>query len=274
MSSSLLIDENPVLFQPSLARILGVPGAIVTQQLHFLLNLPRSGKMIDGERWIYNTYEDWQRDHFPFWSIRTIQRTFLLLEKGFVIETKQPEKRHSRRKYYRLNRGLVAKLIAANVPPMPEGDILEPSDDDDKLAPSGKTTNWHDGTGQTGAFLITETSAETTPETSKADEIETKPIKTSPPKAKRTSAAPRNFALPPRLALIGPDWDRWQQHLREKGKPLTPTTAEGQIELLAGMETGKAIESIRASINAGWTALYPPRKAPAKEHEGPAFCRL
>ena len=62
------------------------------------------GVSISGERFIYNTYEEWQETNFPFWSLKTIQRTFRHLEKMGLIVAKQAMKRHyDRKKYYQIN---------------------------------------------------------------------------------------------------------------------------------------------------------------------------
>lgn len=59
--------------------------------------------MISGERWVFDTYEELQRKFFPFWSVPTIKRTILDLEKKGWIVSCQPEGAVSRRKYYRLS---------------------------------------------------------------------------------------------------------------------------------------------------------------------------
>ena len=65
---------------PSLAKAIGINGAIVLQQLHFHLANRDNGRVHAGQRWIYKTYEDWQKDDFPFWNVFKIQRVFLDLE--------------------------------------------------------------------------------------------------------------------------------------------------------------------------------------------------
>lgn len=114
--TSAFIEEEFIKFYPSLAKLVGINSAIVLQQFRFLLANPDNGRMFEGERWIFNTYEQWQSKWFPFWSVDTIQRIFTNLEaQGFLLSC-QPEGRASRRKHYRLNRGMVAQLTieAAN----------------------------------------------------------------------------------------------------------------------------------------------------------------
>lgn len=141
---NLLIDEYPLLVLPSLATAIGLNEAIALQQLHYWLGNPKGGVEIDGERWTYNTYEEWQEDNFPFWSVRTVQRVFLNLEELGLIISKQ-EASYDRKKYYRVH---YANLARWNTP---NPDIASGQDgtmDDDKVAYSIKG--------------ITETTPETT----------------------------------------------------------------------------------------------------------------
>ena len=78
--SSLLINEPPLQLLPSLALAIGVDEAIVLQQIYYWINNPKtSGRIVDGEKWIHNTYEQWQEDNFPFWSVAKIRRIFMSL---------------------------------------------------------------------------------------------------------------------------------------------------------------------------------------------------
>lgn len=83
--SKLLINEPPILLLPLLAEKIGLNEAIVLQQVHYWLQ--SSSHVHEGRKWIYNTYEDWQRQ-FPFWSEKTIKRTFLSLEKNGLVSSK------------------------------------------------------------------------------------------------------------------------------------------------------------------------------------------
>ncbi len=109
--SSLLLEEPPLQVLPSLAVAIGLHEAIVLQQLYFLLRNPRNGRLCsDGERYIFNTYEQWHKDHFRFITLRTVERTFVALEKMGLIISCQPEGVMSRRKYYRIGIGALSKL--------------------------------------------------------------------------------------------------------------------------------------------------------------------
>jgi hypothetical protein len=99
---NLLIDEYPLLVLPSLAKAIGLNEAIALQQLHYWLENPKGGVMIDGERWVYNTHDEWQRDNFPFWSVRTVVRIFDHLEEMELVVSMQLAS-YDRKKYYRVH---------------------------------------------------------------------------------------------------------------------------------------------------------------------------
>lgn len=82
--NKLLLDDRPLIVLPALAKVVGLNEAIVLQQLHYWLQ--ESNHYIDGRRWIYNTYEDWEKQ-FPFWSNKTIRRTITKLENDGLIIT-------------------------------------------------------------------------------------------------------------------------------------------------------------------------------------------
>lgn len=81
--NKLLIDDYPIQVLPKLAKEVGLNEAIFIQQLHYWTN-GKSSKLIDGKRWIYNTYKDWE-ENFPFWSNATIRRTISSCEKQKLV---------------------------------------------------------------------------------------------------------------------------------------------------------------------------------------------
>ncbi|WP_428909792.1 conserved phage C-terminal domain-containing protein [Niallia sp. Krafla_26] len=99
--SKLLINEYPIIIQPSLVMKIGLNQAIILQQLHYWLET--SSHIKDGKRWIYNTYKDWQQQ-FPFWSEKTIQRTFLALEEeGYVVSANYNRMKMDKTKWYTID---------------------------------------------------------------------------------------------------------------------------------------------------------------------------
>lgn len=99
--SRLLINEPPLMFTPSLAVEVGLPEAIFLQQLHYWLE--KSNNIKEGQRWVYNTYEEWQ-EQFPFWSASTIRRTIKSLEdKEILIVGKFNSLKIDNTKWYRID---------------------------------------------------------------------------------------------------------------------------------------------------------------------------
>ncbi|MGE4479287.1 MAG: hypothetical protein AB7E76_09955 [Deferribacterales bacterium] len=83
--TDLIIDEYPLLFQPSLAVKYGLNEAIFLQQLHYWLSY--SSKERGGCLWVVNKYKTWL-DQFSFWSVDTLKRTIKsLTEKEAIINT-------------------------------------------------------------------------------------------------------------------------------------------------------------------------------------------
>jgi hypothetical protein len=100
--SKLLLDDKPLIILPSLAEKIGLNESIVLQQLHYWLLESKNIK--DGEKWVYNTYEDWQKQ-FPFWSVSTIRRIIGKLEKENLVFVGNFNKlKIDNTKWYRINR--------------------------------------------------------------------------------------------------------------------------------------------------------------------------
>lgn len=101
--SHLLINEPALQVLPSLAKVIGLNEAIVLQQLHYWLNNPKVGIEKQGEKWIFNTYDEWV-ENFPFWSASTVKRIFTSLEEqGVVISAQLDAKQRDMTKFYRID---------------------------------------------------------------------------------------------------------------------------------------------------------------------------
>ena len=107
---SLILNSRPIVIIPELASKIGINEAVVIQQLHYWTKDTKTGLVIDGKRWVYNTYSEWQKQ-FPFMSKRTIQRAFLKLENlGLIDSTQARKSAGDRTKYYSVNAEKVAEL--------------------------------------------------------------------------------------------------------------------------------------------------------------------
>ncbi|WP_052137774.1 DnaD domain-containing protein [Heyndrickxia ginsengihumi] len=100
--SSLLLDDKPLIVLPTLATKIGLNESIFLQQLHYWLK--DSNQIRDGYKWVYNTYENWQKQ-FPFWSVRTLKRIVTGLEKKEIVisSTKYNKMSIDKTKWYRID---------------------------------------------------------------------------------------------------------------------------------------------------------------------------
>lgn len=93
-------QSNILLLNPCIANAAGVNESIVLQQLYYW------HQKYSFQKWIYNSYEDWQKQ-FSFWSVRTIRRIFTSLEsQGLIIS-----KRSKSCKFYRLCEDTIKKFF-------------------------------------------------------------------------------------------------------------------------------------------------------------------
>ena len=101
--SNLLINEPPLMVLPSLACTIGLNESVILQQVHYWLN-PRINKNLkEGYHWVYNSYDQW-KEQFPFWSIRTLRRTFLSLEEmGLLVSDNLNNRGFDKKKWYRID---------------------------------------------------------------------------------------------------------------------------------------------------------------------------
>ena len=107
--SKLLINENPIIVLPTLAKKIGLNEALFIQQLHYWL--ADSKHTYDGYQWVYNTYEDWHRQ-FPFWSTSTIRRIIGKLEsEGLIVSGNYNRFKMDKTKWYRINYEYLESLM-------------------------------------------------------------------------------------------------------------------------------------------------------------------
>lgn len=99
--TKLLLNEAPIMIIPSLAVKMGLNEAIVLQQIHYWIQT--SSHVIEGQKWIYNSYKEWQKQ-MPFWSESTIKRTIRLLEEqGFLISSNWNKLKLDKTKWYTID---------------------------------------------------------------------------------------------------------------------------------------------------------------------------
>ncbi len=54
-------------------------------------------------------------------------------------------------------------------------------------------------------------------------------------------------------------WEAWKKHRSEKKKPITPSTSDKQLTMLAGWGEIRAIAALGWSIQNGWTGIFEPQ---------------
>lgn len=112
----LFIDKSKTLIiNTDLALVLGdLNEAIVLNQLNYWLEINRkAGKnFIDDRYWVYNSYSDWKANDFPYWSEKTIQRTFTRLEnKGVVVSANYNKLAIDKTKWYTIDIVRLQELV-------------------------------------------------------------------------------------------------------------------------------------------------------------------
>ncbi|WP_458412755.1 hypothetical protein ACNQFZ_18385 [Schinkia sp. CFF1] len=110
--SKLLLDDEPLVVLPSLAKVIGLNESIVLQQLHYWIQ--KSNHVHDGFTWVYNSVKKWQ-DQFPFWSVSTINRVIKKLENDNLILSDNFNKSNfDKTKWYRINYEKLGELSSEN----------------------------------------------------------------------------------------------------------------------------------------------------------------
>lgn len=109
-------DDGFILqFDPAEAQDIGLPGAIILNQIRYWL---RPHPNVKPSRWVYNSYPMWQ-EQFPFWSESTIRRTLTDLEdKGIIVSEMREVSRGFCCKYYRLGDQLEPEGYAEREDPL------------------------------------------------------------------------------------------------------------------------------------------------------------
>lgn len=114
----LFIDKSKTLIvNTDLALVLGdLNEAIILNQLNYWLEINKKAdkNFINGKYWVYNSYAEWRENDFPYWSEKTIQRTFTRLEnKGIVISANYNKMCIDKTKWYSIDFEVLEEMIKA-----------------------------------------------------------------------------------------------------------------------------------------------------------------
>lgn len=134
--------------------------AIFLQQIHYYLE-HKSGKVIDGVRWIYNTYSQWLTEipHLTEWRLRTIVK--LLKSHGVLLVERHDRSRYNQRCWYTIDYKSLEALLGSRceIPTGRErGKSRVKSEDSDALSISiefnSKNTHIEDNNTETAVDLF------------------------------------------------------------------------------------------------------------------------
>ena len=102
-----LMDEQPVVVDRGLARIIGFSEAVIITQLHQWIEYNKKHKINykDGYYWTYGSMEKWHEEYFDILgSVKTLRRVFNRLEKkGYLIVSNYNKLKFDKTSWYRVN---------------------------------------------------------------------------------------------------------------------------------------------------------------------------
>lgn len=138
----LMSDSNILVFQPELSKLIGLNESIILQQIHYWIENGKKAKrnFHEGKYWVYNSYDEWQRQ-FPFWSKNTIIRALKGLEdKNILISGNFNKKGFDKTKWYSIDYNNLEILLKNNIEntPCTQNELVD-------------YPNWVDGNAQNGS---------------------------------------------------------------------------------------------------------------------------
>jgi hypothetical protein len=79
--------SNNRFFDAEIAEALGdINAAVIVQQLHYWMQKKGVGVMVDGVKWIYNTFYDWINEQFKWLSIWQFRKSMALLRSLSIVK--------------------------------------------------------------------------------------------------------------------------------------------------------------------------------------------
>ena len=112
--SRMLLDKKDIRsFNAKLATEIGCNEAIFLQQIHYFLQINEEAdrNKKEGKYWTYNSYTEWQKEVFPFWSTRTIGRVVRSLEEqGLLVTDNFNKAGFDKTKWYTINYDKVKQI--------------------------------------------------------------------------------------------------------------------------------------------------------------------
>lgn len=131
--SKLVAGSRALVIPVDLAAEVGLNEALFLQQVHYMIE-SKLGEVHRGQRWIFNTFEQWA-EVFPFWSKRTIERIVKKLRESellLVDDFNRSKSKHTN--WYTINYELLEQSYPQlfNTCPQPcQDDDAEPRQNDE-----------------------------------------------------------------------------------------------------------------------------------------------
>lgn len=102
MEVAKTLEKNSIPVPVQLAAQIGLNEAVILQQINYWMS-KEYGRVIDGVRWIYNSYQEWQTQ-MPFLNLSMIRRAIARLEGRKLIKSERlDEKRWNQTKFYTID---------------------------------------------------------------------------------------------------------------------------------------------------------------------------
>jgi hypothetical protein len=111
MMGALLIDGTPMVYQPALAAAIGLPQAVVLQQIHYWTNPQdkRATKHHDGFDWVYKTNAELGQE-VGLTKTQTQRAVAKLKDLGLLISIRNPYYAGDNRLWFRVDHELVSEV--------------------------------------------------------------------------------------------------------------------------------------------------------------------
>ena len=106
----VLPNEEVFTFMPSLAAAIGIKEAIFLTRIFSLFLHSVDVEIIEGEKWIGKSYEEWQRI-FTFCSTGTISTVLSSLKSHGLIEYRLRPEFGAPKRYYRIRKDALQKIV-------------------------------------------------------------------------------------------------------------------------------------------------------------------
>jgi hypothetical protein len=87
-----------------LAAEIGEPAAQMFHRIWYFCTRTDSGKVVDGRRWIRNSFPQWRENHFPHWGLNTVKRACqILMDRELIHKGDHNQARQDRTLWYAVN---------------------------------------------------------------------------------------------------------------------------------------------------------------------------